>query len=116
MDRQRNVLDAAPSVVIILGEGALRLQVGSSTIMTQQLDHLGRVGADVRVLPFSAGPSPRRSAFALLDFDDPDDPAVAYIEVPGGARYFDRPEERDEYEYVWKILMRKSVPIEEWRP
>ena len=42
-----------------------------------------RSHAAVRVLPFSAGAYPRRGSFALLDFDDDEDPSVAYVEGPG---------------------------------
>jgi hypothetical protein len=31
------------------------------------------------------------------------------------ARYFDRPEDRAEYEFVWKIISDRSIPIGEWR-
>jgi hypothetical protein len=51
-----------------------------------------------------------------LDFDDDEDPSVAYVEVPMGARYFDRPADRGDYEYVFDMLFDMSTPIEEWRP
>jgi hypothetical protein len=112
LERQQTSAD----LTIILGEGALRLVAGSADVMAAQLDHLRQVTAQVRVLPFSAGPSPRRRAFALLDFDDDEDPSVAYVEGPGGARYYDKPDERDEYEFVWQMISRMSIPMEEWTP
>ena len=107
-----------PSVTVVLGEAALSLVVGSPEVMATQIEHLhdgdSHPNIDVRVLPFSAGAYPRRGSFALLDFDDDEDPSVAYVEGPGGARYYDRPDERAEYEHVWKILFGRSTPIEEW--
>jgi len=101
-------------LTIIMGEAALRLTAGSPDVMAAQLDHLCAVTAAARVLPFSAGAYPRRGSFALLDFDDDEDPSVAYVEGPGGARYYDRPDDRAEYEYVWQLLFDKSIPIKEW--
>jgi hypothetical protein len=50
-----------------------------------------------------------------MAFDDPDGPAITYVETStSGARYIDQPEEHAEYEYVYDLLRTKSVPIEEW--
>jgi hypothetical protein len=115
MERQATVLggDSRRTVVVILGEAALRMVVGSSAIMAMQIEHLLSVdvNVDVRVLPFSAGAYPRRGSFALLDFEHDDDPSVAYVEGPGAARYFDRPAERAEYEHVFEIISKRSIPI-----
>jgi transcriptional regulator with XRE-family HTH domain len=111
MERQRRTMD---DVMIIMGEAAMVTVVGSSEILADQLAHLGAVSAAIRVLPFAAGAYPRRGNFALLDFDDDEDPSVAYIEGPGAARYLDRPGDRAEYEFVWSVLMEKSISLEEW--
>lgn len=50
------------------------------------------------------------------DFDHDEDPSVAYVEGPGAARYFDRPAERAEYEHVFDLKNKRSIPIGEWRP
>jgi hypothetical protein len=118
MERQSTVLgsDAQRSAVIVLGEAALRLVVGSIEIMAAQIEHLRSAAVEVRVLPFSAGAYPRRGSFALLDFDHDEDPSVAYVEGPGAARYFDRPAERAEYEHVFGLINKRSIPIGEWQP
>jgi hypothetical protein len=117
MERQRNVLRAdPPSIVLIMGESALARTVGSATVMRDQIDRLRtETRADVRVLPFSAGAYPLRRSFALLDFADEEDPSVAYVDVPMGARYFDHDPERAEYEYVFGVIHSKSIPITEWK-
>ena len=110
MERQQTPAE----ITVIIGEGALALIAGSPEIMTAQAERLRSVGAEVRVLPFTAGPSPRRSGFALLDFDDVDDPSVVYVEGGGIARYLDKPDDWTDYEFVWRILMEKSISIREW--
>jgi transcriptional regulator with XRE-family HTH domain len=112
MERQQT----QAAVTVIISQGALSLVAGSPEIMTTQIEHLRDVRTAVRILPFSAGAHPRRGSFALLDFADDDDPSVAYVEGPAGARYFDRPADRDEYEFVWSLLYAKSTPIKEWMP
>ena len=113
MQRQQRSMD---DVTIIIGEAALCLVVESPEVMAEQFARIREVGADVRVLPFSAGAYPRGWAFALLDFEDADDPAVAYLEAPGAARYVDRDNEheRAEWELVWSAVWSKSVSIKEW--
>ena len=120
LERQRAVFDNEPAanVIVVMGEGAL--VCGPPDILEPQIVHMRslseRPNIDVRVLPFSAGMYPQRGSFMLLDFDDDEDPSVAYVEVPMGARYFDRPDERADYEYVFDIILSKSTPIKEWKP
>ena len=111
LERQRA---AGGELQVVMGEAALSIVAGSVDTMTAQIEHLRSSAADVRVLPFAAGAYLRRGSFALLDFEDPDDPSVAYVEGPGGARYFDRPAERAEYEYVFASVQQRAIPIEEW--
>jgi len=120
MQRQSAVLDVdtPPLLVVVMTEGALRF--GSPEVMGPQIEHLRTVAQrpnlDIRVLPFTAGTYPRRGSFALLDFDNDEDPSVAYVEVPGGARYFDRPPDRADYEAVFDLVLPKTIKIEEWNP
>lgn len=122
VERQDNVFgsDPPPSVSIILGEGTVSLVARSSAAMSAQLSHLRDMGerpnVDIRIVPFAAGAYPKRGSFALLEFDDEEDPSVAYVDVPMGARYFERPTQFAEYEYVYLVLEAKSVPIKEWTP
>jgi hypothetical protein len=117
-DRQRKVLEGHPDLTIILGAGALSLVVGSAQILTAQIEHLQQLAhegtAEILVLPWSVGAYPMRGSFALMDFKDEEDPAVAYIEFTGGARYVERPVELEEYEHVFSVLTSKSIPIGEF--
>ena len=122
MERQENVFgsDPLPTVSIILGQGTVSLVAGSTETMAAQLSHLRdmaeRPNVHIRIVPFAAGAYPKRGSFALLEFDDAEDPSVAYVDVPMGARYFERPTQFAEYEYVYRVLEAKSVPIKEWTP
>lgn len=119
MERQRRMLGDGLDVTVVLGAGALSLVVGSPDLMAAQLDHLRRLDRDgvatVRVLPWSAGAYPMRGSFTLLDFDDEEDPPVAYVESSVGAKYLEQPAERRPYEHVFELLTGRSVPIEEWK-
>ena len=119
-ERQRTVLGkkAPPSCTFVTSETALRF--GPDDILQPQVEHLRAVSetthVEVLVLPFSARTYPRWGAFKLLNFDTPEDPSVVYVEVPGGARYFEKHAERAPYEMTFDIIARKSIPIGEWRP
>jgi transcriptional regulator with XRE-family HTH domain len=120
LQRQRTVLERrpAPTVTVTLGAGALALFVGSPEIMQEQVAHLLRVArggtVSIRVVPWEAGAYPMRGAFTVLDFDDPEDPAVAYVEIPLGARYMELEAQVQEYRYVLSVLRTKSVPIDDY--
>jgi transcriptional regulator with XRE-family HTH domain len=110
MQRQRTSTD----ITVILAEAALHLVVGSADVMAAQLQHLRECAAKILVRPFAAGPSPRRQAFAMLEFTDEADPSVVYIEGAGMSRYFDKPADWAEYELSWRALLETSIPIREW--
>lgn len=111
MERQRRPMNG---VTVIMGEGALRLVAGSAEIMAAQVESLRVAEADVRILPFSAGPAPRHSSWALLAFEDPEDPEVVYVEEDRIAHYLDKPEDWADYESIWSLLMDRAVPMGEW--
>jgi hypothetical protein len=70
---------------------------------------------DVRVLPWSAGAHPAtKGAFTLLDFDDPDDPALVFVETHLGARYLETTEQVAEYRRVFGVVHELARRIEEF--
>ena len=119
MERQRTVRETEPTPMrtFVMAETALRF--GPPDVLEPQIERLHALSSDpnvdVRVLPFSTRTYPRRGRFTLLDFHNDDDPSLVYVEVPKGARYFDRPADLEEYEYVFDLITRKSIPINEWR-
>lgn len=88
MKRQQEVLQRSnpPSITAVLDEAVLRRQIGGPAVLRQQLLHLVELAADphitIRVLPFSASIPNLLSPFAILEFPDPADAAVVYVEGP----------------------------------
>ena len=122
MARQRHVFERAEPlrVRLVLGEAALLTQVGSPEIMQGQRAHLleraGRPEVTLRVLPFAAGVHPGlNGAFSVLQFEEVDDPPVAYVQTYEAGRYPENPAQvvryRQWFEQIWVL----SVPIEEHR-
>ncbi|MEN3307971.1 MAG: hypothetical protein V7603_4173 [Micromonosporaceae bacterium] len=121
LGRQKTVLGRTPPAqfVAILSEGVLARVVGNRSIMGDQISHLrelaGRKHVDIRVLTFRAGAhAAMLGDFALLDFVNEDDPAVAYVETQVYARYLEQPEHLDEYRRVHDLAYKRTVPILEY--
>lgn len=108
-----------PTVHIVLGESAFRARVPDERAMQDQVDHLCAVAAldnvTISVLPFSIGVHQGwLGPFSLLDFDDADDPSVAYVESYAGARYDDQAASVTRHREVFEDLTAKSVPLKEF--
>jgi hypothetical protein len=104
---------------LVLGEAALRLQVGGPKVMAAQRDHLrqaaGDENLDLRILADTAGPHLGLiGKFAVLDFDDPDDPSVAYVESCVGFRYHDREVHLARFREVYQEIYGMATPVEEY--
>ncbi|GAA4620623.1 helix-turn-helix transcriptional regulator [Actinoallomurus vinaceus] len=88
----------APELHAIIGEAALRHEVGGEVVMREQLRKLEAVSSKrsnvtVRVLPFSAGAHVGLDgAFAHLEFREAIDPAVSYVEDISGEKYIESAE------------------------
>ena len=110
----------APEMVTVLGEGALRRPVGGRTVLKAQLEHLRQVArqghVEILVLPFTTGAhAAMAGAFRVLDFADPQDPDVVYLESHVGALYLEEPDEVDEYRRVFTLIRQDAVPIADYR-
>jgi transcriptional regulator with XRE-family HTH domain len=120
-ERQQALTIRTPPLRItaILGAGVLARQIGTETVMKEQISHLRELSkiehVDIRVMPWNAGghAAMHIGGFAILDFPDPDDPAVVYLESHTGARYLEKPEELAEYRKIYDLIYQKTVPIEE---
>jgi transcriptional regulator with XRE-family HTH domain len=119
LERQKAVLERqGRQVRIVLGPGTFALTIGSSKIMADQQAHLLRLseseGIEIRVLPGSAGAHAGLTGpFTLMDFNDPDDPTVVYLESLTGARYLEQERAVREYRRAFDRLVQQSVPIKE---
>jgi hypothetical protein len=54
-------------------------------------------------------------AFRILDFDDPDDPDVVYLESHVGALYLEEPAEVNEYRRIFELIRAGAIPVEDYR-
>ncbi|GAB3458242.1 helix-turn-helix transcriptional regulator [Streptomonospora sediminis] len=81
-----------PMYWAIIDEAALRRTVGSPEVLSQQLRHLTHMAArhniNIYVLPFSAGAHPSTmGSFVILDFPDPLDSSIGYVETSVSSLY-----------------------------
>jgi transcriptional regulator with XRE-family HTH domain len=120
MERQHAVLarSGRRRLRVVLGPGTFALTIGSPAIMDEQRAHLLRLteddSIDIRAIPSSSGAHAGLTGpFMLLDFDDPDDPPVVYLESLTGARYLEQTRAVAEYRRVFDRLMHESVPLKE---
>jgi transcriptional regulator with XRE-family HTH domain len=109
----------APRLITVLGQSALARPVGGPDVMKAQLEflrttvHAGH--AEIRVLPFSVGAhAAMGGTFRILDFDDPEDPDIVYLESHVGALYLEEPEEVSEYRRIFELIRKDSVPLDEF--
>ncbi|HEX7596879.1 MAG TPA: helix-turn-helix transcriptional regulator [Polyangia bacterium] len=122
-ERQRRTMGRYPDpcqITAILGEAALYRIIGSSDIMNAQLSYLRRLVGDngnvkVRILTWAAGAHAalRGGAFTLMKFSPPE-PDIVYLESGTDARYLEKEPKLSHYRDKWAILVRDSVPLEEY--
>ncbi|MER5650975.1 helix-turn-helix transcriptional regulator [Streptosporangium sp. NPDC002524] len=92
MARKINLLGSkAPTLHVLMDEGALRRPVGAPEIMTDQLGDILQVmdwpNITIQVLPLTTGAhTGLEGAFSVLGFDG-EDPDIGYAECPAGEVY-----------------------------
>nr|MDT0658523.1 helix-turn-helix transcriptional regulator [Micromonospora sp. DSM 115978] len=79
----------------VLDEAALHRKVGDEQVMHDQLNSLvetaGLPQVMLQVIPFSVGAHPGMlGSFVLMDFPDPDDPDLVYIDTMAGDLFMER--------------------------
>lgn len=102
----------------VIGEGALRQQIGGPDVMRQQLQRLLTVGefpgVTVRMLPFGAGAHPAlNGAFTVLEFPDPDDPRIVYIDNLTSSLYLETMREVGLYRLAYQQLQASALQPDE---
>jgi transcriptional regulator with XRE-family HTH domain len=103
-----------PDLWIVLGEGALRTRVGDDVVMRGQLRHLAEVAErpniTLQVLPFTnAAYVDPVSLFTILEFAEPDDPAVVYLEHLTGCLFVEEEAEVRRYRVVFDHLCAEAL-------
>lgn len=83
------VRDSAPELHLIMDEAVIRRVVGGRDVMRRQLRKVQALAeypnVTIRIVPFDEGMYPRqRVPYILLEFPDPEDGDVLYVENPQG--------------------------------
>jgi len=104
----------APTLWAIMNEAVLHRQVGGPAVMTAQLAHIGQLAArpnmTIQVLPFTAGAHPAMlGSFTLMQFPDPADQDVVYLEAETGALYLEKPEDVRRYSLMIDYLRAQAL-------
>src|SRR5215469_7686914 len=114
--RRQDLIDAEnpPSFHFILDEAAVHRIVGGSSVMRRQLRRLievaGKPNITLEVIPFSAGLHPgMRGPFEIIEFADPSDSDIVYLESSRGDVFSDVPEETSKYREDFAKLGKASL-------
>jgi transcriptional regulator with XRE-family HTH domain len=114
--RREELFDSAnaPSFHFMLDEAVVRRLVGGASVMHRQLRRLlevaDRPNITVEVVPFSAGLHPgMKGPFKVIEFADPLDRDIAFLESPRGDIISDDPEETLSYREVFERLGKASL-------
>lgn len=121
LQRQKTLFARRPAVQLttVLGEGALTRSVGGATVLKAQIEHLRSVAqrdnVQIKVLPWSVGAhAAMAGAFRILDFDDPEDPDMVYLETHVGALYLEEEAEVNEYRRIFELISKHAVPVRDY--
>ena len=115
LERQKRLTATdAPALWVVLDEAVLRRQVGGLAVMAAQLAHIaemaGRPNVTVQVLPFAAGAHPAMlGSFTVMQFPDPADRDVVYLEAETGALYLEKQEDVRRYSLMLDYLRAQAL-------
>ncbi len=93
----------------IMDEAVLHRQVGGAEVMRAQLVHMMKAASEpqvtLQVIPYSAGAhAGMPGAFVLLDFPDPADPDVVYIDSLAGDLFLEKEADLRRYQLLFEHL------------
>lgn len=101
-----------PHVHIIIGEDALYAEVGGTSVLREQLEHLIRPDAPwiLQVMPDMAGAHTGMDGpLTLLEFEG-DEPAIAYLDSRHGGTVADDADQVSGYWRDWERLTAEAMP------
>jgi transcriptional regulator with XRE-family HTH domain len=110
------VLDAEPAVRFhaVIHEAALRIVVGDSRVMREQLIHLirmaARPGVTIQVLPFEAGACTWTGTSFLLLTPEVRRLSTVVVEHPAQSMRLDSPDSIASYEATFEALSQRALP------
>jgi transcriptional regulator with XRE-family HTH domain len=114
--RRKALLDGEnpPSFTFVFDEAVIRRQVGGASVMHRQLRRLLEVAEKpnitVEVVPFSVGLHPgMKGPFKVIEFADPQDKDIVFLEGPRGDIISDDPAETSSYKEKFETLSEVSL-------
>ncbi len=114
--RREELLDSenSPSFQFMLDEAAVRRLVGGSSVMRHQLRRLIEVAekpnVTLEVIPFAAGLYVgMKGPFEVIEFADPSDKDIVFLESPRGDIISDKPDETLVYREAFQGLGKASL-------
>jgi transcriptional regulator with XRE-family HTH domain len=108
----------APQFRVVLDEAILKRPVGGPSLMWRQLQHLvdeaSKPNITLQVLPFGAGVHGGLDGeFTILQYPDPADPDVVYLETAAGQRYDESGDVARRYNLIFDRLQEAALKPEE---
>jgi len=117
--RQAIVHERRTALTAVIGEAALRQQVGSAAVTRAQLRYLAEVSAScpevcIRILPFAAGEHAGSSAgFSVLQFSRVPSLGLVHVDGPAGGICLDTPAAVAAYTTTFTRLQLVSLTTQE---
>jgi hypothetical protein len=111
IERQRILTrEDRPHLWAVIDEAVIRRVVGGPDVMAEQLRHLIECAEQgkttLQVVPFSAGAHAGTTGpFIILDFPEPTDPSVVYVETLAGDLYLEERADVDRYTLAFDRLL-----------
>jgi transcriptional regulator with XRE-family HTH domain len=115
MERQRILTrEDRPRLWAVIDEAVIRRAVGGPEVMAEQLRHLIECAEQgkttLQVVPFSAGAHAGTTGpFIILDFPEPTDPSVVYVETLAGDLYLEECADVDRYTLAFDRLLAAAL-------
>jgi transcriptional regulator with XRE-family HTH domain len=108
----------APQFRVVLDEAILKRPIGGPSLMRRQLQHLvdeaSKPNITLQVLPFGAGVHGGLDGeFTILQYPDPADPDVVYLETAAGQRYDESGDVARRYNLIFDRLQEAALKPEE---
>lgn len=116
--KRQELLEAPepPTLSFVLDESVVQRQVGTPEVMRDQIRHLIELAArpyiTIQILPFAAGlVSGMQAPFVIVQFPDPADPDVLFLEGPWSDTIVANDEgEVSRYHSIFDELQKTSLP------
>lgn len=121
MARQALLIQDDPiELWVVLDEAVVSRPVGGDEVMRDQLRHLAETAklpnVTLQILPFAAGPhAGMDGTFSILDFPEPEDPDVVFVENATGGLFLEKADELHKYHFIFESIRATALSPEESR-